>query len=126
MLVNGSPDEIAETPLSPWWQVSGGTGTLVQVADSSGVGGTQTNDYRDDAAVDPLDTGDGRCYGDTGIKVVSPNQTVDYQTALYVLPPGLPNVGEVYAAYAAYPLQVTAIVPTALDHHIFLPLVLRN
>jgi uncharacterized repeat protein (TIGR01451 family) len=103
--VDGNPDAIAETPLSPWSQVSGATGTLVQVTDGSGLGGTQSNYYKDDATVDPDDTGDERSYADVGIKVESPNQTIDYRTTLYVLPPDQENVGATYEAHYDHPLQ---------------------
>ena len=124
--VDGSPDEVAASPLSPWWQVSHSTGTLVQVSDSSGVGGDQTTYYEDDGTVDPNDTGDGMSYGDVGLAAQSPNSTVAYQTAIYVLPPGLMNVGELYAAYAANPLQVTATVGSGERYSVYLPLVVRQ
>lgn len=125
--IDGSPDPaVQEEPLSPWWQVSHTSGTLVQVADTAGVGGTQTNYYLDDATEDPDDTGDQRSYGDTGFKVDGPNQTIDYRTALYVLPGGLPNVGQMYAAQAANPLHVTPLAPATLTQRIYLPLMLRQ
>jgi hypothetical protein len=123
LTIDGNPDVIVEAPVSPWWEVIDDTGSLVQVADSSGVGGTQTNYYKDDDTTDPADTGDGKSYGDTGILVQSPNETVTYQTVLYVLPPGQPSMGALFAAYAASPLQVTATAPVA--HRAYLPLVLR-
>lgn len=108
--IDGMPDPaVGLDPFSPWWQVSGETGTLMQVANSSGLGGTQTSYYKDDATIDTDDTGDQRSYGDTGIEVDSPNDTIDYRTTLYVLPPDQDNVGEQYAAYFAEPLEVTAV-----------------
>jgi hypothetical protein len=124
VLIDGIPAEtVAKKPLSPWWEVVDDTGTLVHVADSAGVGGTQTNYYKDDDEIDWYDTGDERSYGDTGVAADSPNETVDYRTALFVLPPGLPNVGQQYADYVTHPLVVWAIAPMKMVNHFHLPLV---
>jgi pimeloyl-ACP methyl ester carboxylesterase len=125
--VDGSPDPaVQEEPLSPWWQVSHTSGTLVQVADTAGVGGTQANYYLDDETEDADDTGDQRSYGDTGLMVDGPSSTIEYRTSLYVLPGGLSNVGEMYAAQAANPLRVTALAPSTLTQSIYLPMLLRQ
>jgi hypothetical protein len=124
--VDGSPDVVAITPLSPWWQVSGDTGTVVQVTDASGTGGTQVNYYKDDASLDPDDTGDGRSYGDTGIEITPLGATVAYRSAMFVLPAGMQNVGAAYAAYAANPLLVTATLWGRAPQRCALPLVLRG
>lgn len=125
--VDGNPAEtVPETPLSPWWQVSDDTGTLVQVADSSGVGGTQVNYYKDDDTIDLADTGDNKSYGDTGISVTSPNDTITFIATFWVMPPGQQKVGDVVAYHAAHPLQVTAIAPSTLVHDVYLPLALKN
>ena len=123
--VDGSPDTIAPSPLSPWWEVAGGTGTLVQVGDFSLAGGTQTNYYKDDDMIDPTDTGDQKSYGDTGLRVDVPNPTVVYQMTYFVLPADQPNVGARYGAYVAQPLQVTTTAQGRL-HHTYLPIVIRN
>jgi hypothetical protein len=123
--IDGNPDVIGATPLSPWWQATGATGTLVEIADASLVGGTQTNYYKDELTIDPDDTGDGKSYGDTGIRVDLPNPTVVYRSALFMLPPGLPNVGAMYAAYFAHPLQITAVAQRELTR-IYLPIVIRS
>jgi hypothetical protein len=124
--IDGSPDVIGATPLSPWWQATGATGTLVEIADASLVGGIQTNYYKDEATiVDHSDTGDRKSYGDTGIRVDSPNPTVVYRSALFMLPPGLPNVGAMYAAYFAHPLQIT-VVAQSEPGRVYLPIVIRS
>jgi hypothetical protein len=124
--VDGGPDVVAVAPLSPWWQVAGDTGTLVQVTDASGTGGTQINYYKDDASLDPNDTGDGRSYGDTGIEITPLGATVVYRSAMFVLPPDMPNVGAAYAAYATNPLLVTATLWGRAPQRCALPLVLRG
>ncbi len=124
--IDGNPDAVATVPLSPWSQVSDATGTLVQVTDTSGLAGTKTNYYKDDAVIDHDDTGDEKSYGDMGIKIQSPGQTIDYRTTLYVLPPEPDNVGETYQWYYEQPLQVTTEALSTLVHQVFLPVVLRN
>jgi pimeloyl-ACP methyl ester carboxylesterase len=123
--VDGNPDSVAAEPASPWWQLSGETGTIVQVSDASLTGGTLLNYYYDDDTTpEPKPTGDGKSYGDSGLRVESPDPTVSYRALLYVLPPDQENVGETYADYFAHPLQVTA--RALFHHHIYLPLVMRN
>jgi hypothetical protein len=107
--VDGEPDEVDETPLSDWLQVSSGTGSLVQVTDTSGSGGTQYNYYKDSNTIDYQDTGDWLSYGDAGTRVDEPEETVLYYTWIYVLPGSQANVGEAYADYVAHPLRVTAV-----------------
>ena len=124
--IDGDPDAVPEQPLSTWWQVSDTSGTLVQVADSSGVGGTQSNYYVDDDTLNLQDTGDDRAYGDTGISVTSPNATIKYTATLFVLPPAQPNVGGTIADHAANPLRVTAIAPSVPVYEVYLPLALKN
>ena len=124
--IDGNPDTVAAEPLSPWWQVSDTSGTLVQVADTSGVGGTQTNYYEDEDTFDGQDTGDGMAYGDTGISVTSPNATITYKATMWVLPPDQPNVGETVAYQASNPLQVAALAPPTLVYDLYLPLAVKN
>ena len=123
--IDGNPDTVAPTPLSTWWQVSGDTGTLVQVADPSGVGGIQTNYYKDDDTLNPSDPGDNKSYGDTGIKVNSPHATVVYHSVYAVLPPNQPNVGAAYAARVAYPVDVAVTTPVGTVQF-YLPVVMKN
>jgi hypothetical protein len=94
--VDGINEAVPTVPLSPWWQLNNEHGTLVQVGDSSSMGGEQTNYYLDDLAVDPDDTGDGRSYGDIGIRVEDPLETFTYTFALHRVPMTQVNLGEVY------------------------------
>jgi hypothetical protein len=118
--IDGEADDVPETPLSEWRQISSGTGSLVQVSDVSGSGGTPTNYYMDSETADPKDTGDQVSYGDTGTRVDGPDDAVVYYTWLYVLPGSQPNVGEQYAAYVAHPLQVKAVFGPP---RVYLPLI---
>jgi hypothetical protein len=106
--IDGEPDGVPETPLSGWCQVSSDTGSLVQVSDASGSGGTPKSYYKDNKTVDANDTGDGVSYGDAGTRVEDPEDAVVYYSWIYVLPGSQPNVGAAYADYVAHPLQVTA------------------
>jgi hypothetical protein len=96
------------TPRSPWWQLSTDYGTLLQIGDSGSIGGEQTNYYLDDLELDPDDTGDGRSYGDIGVRVEDPVENFTYTFALYSLPITETNFGETYYARFSHPLMVTA------------------
>jgi len=123
---DGIPDAVAEEPLSPWWQLSTAAGTLVYAADTTPIGGTQSNYYVDDATVDASDTGDQRHYGDTGVSIQGPNLEFSYTFALYVLPGVQPNQGETYAAYLAQPLSVsTQLMRLDLPLKLYLPRIHR-
>jgi len=122
--IDGEPDDVPDTPLSSWRQVSSDSGSLVQVSDTSGSGGTPTNYYRDDASLDNDDTGDRKSYGDMGARVEDPNQLISYTSLLFVLPGSASNVGEQYQAWTAQPLEITAV--QGKPYHVNLPLVVRQ
>lgn len=105
VVVDGVSDSVATSPASDWAQVSGTTGTMVRVVDSTEAGGTPSTYYKDDGAVDPTDTGDQRSYGDAGVRLDDPNRQFTFRTWTYVLPPDQPNVGATYRSYARNPLQ---------------------
>lgn len=125
ILIDGLPDTVRPAPVSSWWQVSGSTGTLVQVTDLSQIDGILSNYYKDDATIDPNDKGDRKSYGDSGIKAVNPNANVLYRSAYLLLPPQQPNVGETYAAYWLHPLLVEAMTQSA-SFHMALPLIIKG
>jgi len=127
--VDGQPDTVAATPAVDWWQVSGSSGTVVQIADLSALGGiTRTNYYKDDAtSKDPNDTGDGFSYSDCGIFIESPSAHVRFNLWYYILPPDQPSVGATYRDHALHPLQFAGEEQTYQPpHFVYLPLVLRN
>ncbi len=103
--VNGQPDPVATLPASDWWQISGNTGTVIQIADLSVLGGTRTNYYKDDATVDSTDTGDGRSYADCGSQIEDASAHLIIDLRYYVLPANQPNIGATYRNYATQPLQ---------------------
>jgi len=107
--VDGQPDAVATSPATDWWQVSGSTGTVVQIADLGHLGGTRTNYYKDDARVDAGDTGDKQSYADCGARVARANAHVIVDLWYYVLPAGRPNVGATYRSYALQPLQAEGV-----------------
>ncbi|MEA3406972.1 MAG: hypothetical protein U9R48_02685 [Chloroflexota bacterium] len=123
--IDGNDDPVALTPVSTWWQVSGETGTLVQVADLSGVGGTKTNYYKDDDALDDKDTGDQRSYGDTGIEVISPRGNIVYSSQYAILPPNQPNLGSDGVDRLLQPLQVETTMGGPVVH-LYLPVVMKH
>jgi hypothetical protein len=124
--VDGITDTVPAEPLSPWWQLSTSHGTLIQVTDTSSMGGTQSNYYVDDATLDPSDTGDQRHYGDVGIYVANPERSFTYTFITYFLSGTRPNVGETYAAYFSQPLTATAhLQRLQLPVNVYLPVVIR-
>lgn len=124
--VDGITDTVPSEPFSPWWQLSTDAGTLIQVADTSSIGGTQYNYYVDDSKLDWRDTGDKRRYGDTGVYVVEPNPSFTYTFTIYFLDGAQPNLGETYAAYFSRPLSVTAkLYQRELPEKIYLPALMR-
>jgi hypothetical protein len=126
VMVDGSPETIAETPISHWAQVSHSTGSLVQVSDPSSVGGTQKNYYKDDDTIDADDTGDQKSYGDTGILIEGDvNDSFTIESTLYVLDADQDNVGATYEEYYSNPLMV---VPFAQGERkkLFLPVIFKN
>jgi hypothetical protein len=126
VVVDGSADTITPTPLSPWWEVSGSTGTVLQVADTSQVGGTQTNYYKDDATIDLNDTGDKKSYSDVGYRVEGPNAKSTYRTTMTMLGPNLRNMGSTIMAYLAQPLQVSATMQQGPQpYRVLLPIIIK-
>ena len=106
--VDGITDTVAAEPLSPWWQLSTDAGTLIQVADTTSIGGTQSNYYIDNSEWDWRDTGDHLHYGDTGVYIADPNQSFTYTFTIYFLSGSQPNIGDVYEAYFMQPLLAAA------------------
>jgi hypothetical protein len=106
--VDGVPDAVAATPPTDWWQVSGSTGSVVQIADTSLLGGTRTDYYKDDKTVDPADTGDMVSYADCGSLVENPNQNMRFRLFYYILPANQLKVGAVYSNRALNPLLAQA------------------
>jgi hypothetical protein len=120
--VDGVADTVPAQPLSTWLQLSSNRGTMIQVMDTSALGGTQANYYEDNSALDESDRGDQRHYGDTGVIIVSPNLSFTYRIAQYYLSGNQPNVGETYAPYLAQPLAVsTRLQVTGTSHKAYLP-----
>ena len=136
--IDGVPDPISSTPRLNWFQVNGGAagpgGLVMTVPRVDPRGGTVTNYYKDDNAVDVNDTGDQRSYGDSGLKIdgsfVSP-AIISFTLTAYILPPGSStNVGTVYFARATQPLQTEVAsqcyAPAGNCLRVYLPLVIRS
>lgn len=125
VVVDGEADTVAEEPLSPWFQLSTDNGTLIQVGDTTSMGGKQYNYYEDDSTYDEHDTGDGKRYADTGVFTKNPNQFFTYTFALYSLPGAQPNLGATYAAFFTQPLSARASLQ-GLPLKICLPVIMKN
>jgi hypothetical protein len=124
--IDGVPDNVPLTLTKAWRQTSLASGTIVEVAQIVGGGGTQQHYYRDNKNCGITDTGDKECWGDSGFTIVNPvKETIVATATRYILPGGRPNVGDTYYNYNALPLSVSVTVDEAFDQHLYLPLVLR-
>jgi hypothetical protein len=103
--VDGVPDSVTTAPASFWQQISAASGTVIHTADVSQMQGTPLTYYRDNATIDPADTGDKKSYGEMGITVIKPINYIYLAVTHYILPPRQPNVGAIYHAYFSQPLQ---------------------
>ncbi len=110
VIIDGEPDVVPATPVSDWAQASGATGSIVQIVDLAALGGVRSTYYKDDAAIDPSDTGDKKSYGDCGVRVDNPSKVLSGRIWWYVLPPNQPNVGAAYRDMAMQPLETLASV----------------
>jgi hypothetical protein len=126
--VDGITDTIITAPPTRWTQVTGVTGTVVNVSQiPAGLGGTQSTYYKDDADFDAGDTGDHRSYGDAGFQVYDPNPgayTVLGYT--YFLTGTMVNVGATYVNYYDHPIQVSVAAFTSQKQYIYLPFVAKS
>lgn len=126
--VDGITDTIITTPPTRWTQVTGVTGTVVNVSQiPAGLGGTQSTYYKDDADFDAGDTGDHRSYGDAGFQVYDPEPgTYTMLGHTYFLTGVTANVGATYAGYYDNPLQVSVATFTPPTEYIYLPFVAKS
>ena len=138
MAIDGAPETLSTTPRIDWFQVNGGAagpgGLVMTIPRVDPRGGTVTNYYKDDNAVDVNDTGDQRSYGDSGLKIDGPFVSpaiISFTLTAYILPPGSSiNVGTVYFARATRPLQTEVAAqcyaPAGNCLRVYLPLVIRS
>lgn len=108
--INGSADSVPATA-PDWYETAGAIGGVVTVLEVDPGNGDLSNYYKDNSAVDPNDTGDGRSYGDTGLQIEAPSALgsiglVQVAQTTYVLPGGSGNVGESYGERVNTPLEV--------------------
>jgi hypothetical protein len=126
--VDGITDTIITTPPTRWTQVTGVTGTVVNVSQiPAGLGGTQSTYYKDDNDFDADDTGDHRSYGDAGFQVYDPEP--DTYTVLghtYFLTGVTTNVGDIYVSYYDHPIQVSVATFIPPKWYVYLPLVAKG
>jgi len=124
LAIDGVPDNVPSSPVTTWKQVSGGQGTIVQVVDVTVGAGQLSNYYKDDQAVDPNDTGDGRSFGDAGFVVDDPAGQVSAEMITFFLDAGQPNVGLTYQSYHENPLEVVTTAQSyGLRYYVYVPLV---
>ena len=112
--IDGIPDAVTINPLTRWTQVTGVTGTVVNVYNiPAGLGGTQSTYYKDDSTIDSKDTGDQRSYGNAGFQVDDPNPGTYTIPGHIYFPTGTTgNIGSTYVAYHDNPVQASVAVST--------------
>ena len=125
--IDGSPDTVPSSPVLEWYQASGNPGGLVVAFPQIDAGGgTVTNYYKDDSAIDLGDTGDLRSYGDTGLNVANPGSILPLSLVTYVLPPGtVDNVGAEYYQRINNPFSATTATEFFSTDRVFLPVILK-
>jgi hypothetical protein len=91
-------------------------------------GGTVSNYYQDNSAVDPTDTGDQLSFGDAGLRIDNPGLLIQLRLVTYILPPGTTtNVGAAYFSQVNNPLIATATIQRfGFNFDTFLPIILKN
>jgi hypothetical protein len=126
--VDGITDTIITTPPTRWTQVTGVTGTVVNVSEiPAGLGGTQSTYYKDDSSPDADDTGDHCSFGDAGFQVYDPEPgTYTMLGHTYFLTGTMANVGATYVNYYDHPIQVSVAAFTPPKQYIYLPLVAKG
>jgi hypothetical protein len=126
--IDGSPAVITVTPATRWAQVTGITGTVVNVSQiPAGLGGAQSTYYKDDSAVDTDDTGDQRSYGDAGVQVDGPDPGSHIMLGhIYFLTGTAANVGTTYVGYYDDPVQVSVATFTPPKQYVYLPLMAKG
>lgn len=107
--IDGMNDAVGASPRVDWFQASGASGGMVVAFPTVNAGGgTVTNYYKDDDAVDPDDTGDQRSYADSGLFIDSPGNIIDFSLVTFILPPNsTANVGASYFDRISNPLTTT-------------------
>jgi hypothetical protein len=129
--INGAPDTVPATPRVDWYQVISNTGPggfVLTVPSINPSGGTVSNYYKDNSAIDAADTGDKQSYGDAGLRIDSPGQLIEFTLVTYILPTDTTtNVGAIYFNRVNNPLvAATAIQRFGFNFDVFLPLILKN
>ena len=129
--IDGNSDLISSTPRVNWIQVNGGAagpgGLAVAIPRFDPGGGSVTNYYKDDSALDPNDTGDKKSFADAGLRIDNPGAVISFTIAAYVLPPGATaSVGAAHFARATNPLTIASAAQNfAGTKFIYLPVILK-
>jgi hypothetical protein len=126
--IDGVNDVVGATPRVDWFQASGASGGMVVAFPTVDAGGgTVTNYYKDDSAIDPGDTGDQRSYGDSGLFITNPGGTVEFSLVTFILPPNTTtSVGASYFDRISSPLTTTTTTQVfGQNEMVYLPVVLK-
>jgi len=127
VIIDGQPDNVPAWPVPAWRQISHPTGTLIEVSDISGLGGTQRNYYRDNVRSAEGDTGDGHSYGEFGFEIDNPNLRFRLESTWLILPATQQLIGPAYAELIETPLPMETVLQIAegFAQQVYLPLLRR-
>ncbi|MFZ0544821.1 MAG: hypothetical protein WAM60_05260 [Candidatus Promineifilaceae bacterium] len=126
--IDGVNDTVNASPSIDWFQASGASGGIVVAFPTVNVGGgTVTNYYKDDSAIDSNDTGDQRSYGDSGLFITNPSAVINFSLVTFILPPNTTtNVGADYFDRISSPLTSTTTTQIfGQGNLIYMPFVIK-
>ena len=133
--IDGAEDSnVATSPVFQWVQMSGdaqGPGGMVVAFPNLDLGGgSVTNYYKDNSAIDNTDTGDKKSFADTGLIIKSPSTKTAITLAGLILPAGASaNVGQSVYDRTVTPIAVEVSAMPFVDpgavRDLYLPQVLR-
>jgi hypothetical protein len=126
--IDGVNDVVGASPRVDWFQASGASGGMVVAFPTVNAGGgTVTNYYKDDSAIDPGDTGDQQSYADSGLFISNPGGVIDFSLVTFILPPNsTTSVGDDYFDRISSPLTTTTTTQVFEEEfNVYMPVVLK-
>lgn len=109
--IDGKPDDVPAAPLPAWRELSFPMGRLVILSRPGGDAAKATVYYKDDAALDGMDTGDGQSWADSGVAApdVASLLAAGFPGEIVILPAGSPVSAASLAAQFAAPLTASVV-----------------
>lgn len=106
--VDGKADAVPASPLPAWRELSFPMGRLVILTRPNAAAATASTYYKDDAALDGDDTGDGQSWGDAGVAAPDVDALLGsgFPGEMVILPAGSPVTAASLSAQYQQPLTV--------------------